>query len=198
MQTKIKGEAREPAMNSEVKTTNLSDATEAPARVSYSVERRSFFGVIIGLITSGIAATLGLAIGRFTIGPALTGSNSEQWVGAGPLAGIPEGKPVKRVVTIAQEVGWGRFNEPGSVWVIRNSDAITVFSAVCPHLGCSINASANGFICPCHQSLWNGAGVKTGGPTPRDMDVLEHRIENGALLVKYQSFKQGVAEKEAV
>jgi len=185
-------------MNSEFKTTNLSDAPEAPARVSSSAERRSFFGVIIGLITSGIAATLGLAIGRFTIGPALTGSNSEQWVAAGPLAGIPEGKPVKRVVTIAQEVGWGRFTESGSVWVVRNSDVITVFSAVCPHLGCSINASANGFICPCHRSSWDGAGVKTGGPTPRDMDLLEHRIENDALLVKYQSFKQGVAEKEAV
>jgi len=185
-------------MNFEVKTTNLSDGSETPARVSSSAERRSFLGVIIGLITSGIAATLGWAIGRFTIGPALTGSNSEQWVGAGPLAGIPEGEPVKRVVTIAQEVGWGRFTESGSVWVIRNSDAVTVFSAVCPHLGCSITASANGFICACHQSSWSGAGLKTGGPTPRDMDVLEHRIESGALLVKYQSFKQGVAEKEAV
>jgi menaquinol-cytochrome c reductase iron-sulfur subunit len=185
-------------MNSEIKTTNLSDAPEAPAKISSSAERRSFLGVIIGLITSGITTMLGLAIGRFTIGPALTSSNSEQWVGAGPLAGIPEGKPVKRVVTIAQEVGWGRFTEPGSVWVIRNSDAITIFSAVCPHLGCAINASANGFVCPCHRSLWNSEGVKTGGPAPRDMDVLEHRIENGALLVKYQSFKQGLAEKETV
>ena len=185
-------------MNSEVKTTNLPDAPEASARVSSTADRRSFFGAIIGLITSGITATLGWAIGRFTIGPALTDSNSEQWVGAGPLADIPESKPVKRVVTIAQEVGWGRFTEPGSVWVVRNNDAITVYSAVCPHLGCSINASANGFICACHRSSWNGAGAKTGGPTSRDMDVLEHRIENGELLVKYQSFKQGVAEKEAV
>jgi quinol---cytochrome c reductase iron-sulfur subunit, bacillus type len=185
-------------MNFEVKTTNLSDDPETTVGVSSPAERRSFLGAIIGLITSGIAATLGLAIGRFAIEPALSGSNSEQWVGAGSLADIPESKPVKRVVTIAQEVGWGRFTEPGSIWVIKNSDEITVYSAVCPHLGCSINASANGFICACHQSSWNGAGAKTGGPTPRDMDVLEHRIENGTLLVKYQSFKQGVAEKEAV
>ncbi len=185
-------------MNFEVKTRGLPDVPESLAGASSSVERRSFLGVIIGLITSGIAATLGLAIGRFTIEPALIGSDSEQWVDAGLLTDIPEGKPVKRVVTIAQEVGWGRFNEPGSVWVIRDGERTTVFSAVCPHLGCSINASANGFICPCHQSSWDGAGAKTGGPTPRNMDLLEHRIENGALLVKYQSFKQGVVEKESV
>jgi menaquinol-cytochrome c reductase iron-sulfur subunit len=187
-------------MNSEVKTTNQSDDPEAPPGVSSSAERRSFLGVIIGLIASGIAAVLGLAIGRFTIEPALAGSNSELWVGAGPLDGIPEGKPVKRVVTITREVGWGLFTEAGSVWIIRNSDAITVFSAVCPHLGCSINtsAAAGGFVCLCHQSSWNGVGVKVGGPTPRDMDTLEHRIENGELLVRYQSFKQGIAEKEAV
>ncbi|MCI0389049.1 MAG: Rieske 2Fe-2S domain-containing protein [Acidobacteria bacterium] len=181
-----------------IKTTGIPGEAEVLAGESSSVERRSFLGVIIGLITSGIAATLGLAIGRFTIEPALTGSNSEQWVDAGALADIPEGRPVKRVVMIAREVGWGRFNEPGSVWVIRDGEATTVFSAVCPHLGCSINASANGFICPCHQSSWDGVGAKTGGPTPRDMDALEHRIENGGLLVKYQSFKQGVAEKEVV
>ncbi|MBO0719528.1 MAG: Rieske 2Fe-2S domain-containing protein [Blastocatellia bacterium] len=185
-------------MNFQDKTTNLTDAPEASTGTTLSARRRSFLGVLIGFITSGIAVPLGLAVGRFTIGPALSDSNAEQWVGAGPLTGIPEGRPVKRIVTISQEVGWGSFTEPGSVWVIRNSEAITVFSAVCPHLGCSINASAKGFICPCHQSSWNSAGVKTGGPTPRDMDVLEHRIENDALLVKYQAFKQGIAQKEKV
>src|SRR5262245_46164108 len=101
-------------MNSEFETTNLSDAPEAPASISSSAERRSFFGVIIGLITSGIAATLGLAIERFTIGPALTASNSEQWVDAGPLAGIPEGKPVKRVVRRSEERRVGK--ECSSRW----------------------------------------------------------------------------------
>ena len=185
-------------MNFETKTSDISDAPEALDGASSMVERRSFLGVVIGGITSGIGAALSLAIGRFTIEPALADSKTEQWVDAGQLADIPEGKPVKRAVTVVQEVGWGQFHEPGSVWVIRNGEAIKVFSAVCPHLGCSINASANGFICPCHQSSWDGAGAKTGGPTPRSMDALEHRIENGALLVKYQSFKQGIAEKETV
>ena len=185
-------------MNFETNSSGISDAPGAMVEASTTVERRSFLGVIIGGITSGIGAALSLAIGRFTVEPALADSKTEQWVDAGQLADIPEGRPVKRAVTIVQEVGWGRFNEPGSVWVIRNGEVIAVFSAVCPHLGCSINASANGFICPCHQSSWNGAGAKTGGPTPRSMDTLEHRIENGSLLVKYQSFKQGIAEKETV
>lgn len=181
-------------MKSETKTSGISAAPDG----TYAEERRSFLGVIIAGIASIIGGALSLAAGRFAIEPTLAAAQTEQWITAGPLAEIPEGKPVRRAVTIVQEAGWGRFHEPGSVWVVRNGEALMVFSAVCPHLGCSINASADGFVCPCHRSSWDGTGVKTGGPAPRNMDTLEHRIENGALLVRYQNFKQGTAEREVV
>jgi Rieske Fe-S protein len=81
---------------------------------------------------------------------------------------------------------------------VKNEQQLTVFSSVCPHLGCTINANANGFGCVCHNSAWNGSGDKLGGPSPRALDVLEHKIEGDVLKVRYQSFKQGVAEKLAV
>lgn len=182
-------------MNFETKTTDISDPADG---ASSSVERRSFLGVLIGAITAGIGAVLGVTIGRYVVEPALADSSTEQWVDAGLLAEIPEGQAVKRNVIIAQNVGWGQENTQGLVWIHRQGETITVYSAVCPHLGCTINHSANGFLCPCHKSSWDGEGKKNGGPTPRNMDVLEHRIEGGALQVKYQNFKIGIAEKEAV
>src|SRR5262249_31835969 len=108
------------------------------------------------------------------------------------------GAPVKRNVVVSQDAGWGRFNSQRLVWVTRQGQEVTIFSATCPHLGCTINQSAGAFVCRCHNSAWNAAGEKTGGPAPRGMDTLEHRLEGDVLKVKYQFFRQGVAQKEEV
>lgn len=170
-------------------TTEMTDEELSP-------DRRRFLGVLIGLISSGISAVLGVTIGRYTIAPALSNNNAGEWTDVGLLEEIPEGKPIKRNVVVSQDSGWGRFNSQRLVWVLRKGEQVTVFSAACPHLGCTINETANGFICPCHGSAWSADGERLGGPTPRSMDALDHRVEDGLLKVKYQHFKQGVAEKE--
>lgn len=109
-----------------------------------------------------------------------------------------KGSPVKRSVTVSQDAGWGRFNSQRLVWVVRNGSDVTVCSATSPHLGCTINKTSSGFICPCHGSAWNAGGQRLGGPTARSMDVLEYRIDGDLLKVKYQYFKEGVAGKEPV
>jgi Rieske Fe-S protein len=83
------------------------------------------------------------------------------------------------------------------VWIVKKGDQVTVFSSVCPHLGCTINEKPNGFGCVCHNSSWRLTGETSGGPAPRGMDSLEHKVEEGILKVKYQTFKQGLAEKIA-
>jgi menaquinol-cytochrome c reductase iron-sulfur subunit len=80
--------------------------------------------------------------------------------------------------------------------VLRKGDQLVVFSSVCPHLGCTINENAGGFGCVCHNSAWNGEGEKLGGPAPRGMDTLEHKVESNVLKIRFQNFKQGVAEKQ--
>lgn len=40
-------------------------------------ERRSFLGLISGVIVAGISAVLGVTIGRFSIGPAFTASSGQ-------------------------------------------------------------------------------------------------------------------------
>src|SRR5438034_9031679 len=73
-------------------------------------------------------------------------------------------------------------------------------SSVCPHLGCSIawHDDKNKFICPCHNGQFTAEGKLLGGPPPRGMDRLESKVEDGKLVVHYQTFKQLVPNKEVI
>ncbi|HEX9003392.1 MAG TPA: Rieske 2Fe-2S domain-containing protein [Blastocatellia bacterium] len=166
-----------------------------------NTERRSFLGVIAGLIGAGISAVLGVTIGRFAVSPAFSTGGADDakgWTDIGPLAEIEEGKLVKKNVIVSQNAGWGQFNSQKAVWVIKKGDKVTIFTAVCPHLGCTVNAKAEEFICACHDSKWDVAGNSLGGPTPRGLDSLEHKIEGDVLKVRYQDFKQGITQKEVL
>ena len=172
------------------------DAENLPAP-----ERRSFLGVAAGLITVSIGGVVAGTIAEYAIKPAFAkeGNGTGDWSDLGPVSSFEEGKLVKKSVTIAQDAGWGKFQAERSVWVVRQGDKIHVFSGVCPHLGCSVNAQEDEtFVCACHGSHWDAEGNRTGGPTPRGLDALEHRVEGGALQVRYQYFKQGVVEKEVL
>jgi len=161
-------------------------------------ERRSFLGILTGLIAAGISAVFGVSIGRFALGPAFSKAGEAAWTEAGALAEIPEGQLVKRSLTVPQVAGWGNFTAERAVWVIRSGEDIKVFSAVCPHLGCTVTASTDKFLCACHNSTWDQAGTTLGGPSPRGLDSLEHRVEGGKLQIRYQDFKQGTPTKEAL
>lgn len=162
------------------------------------IDRRSWLGLLIGLIGTAITATLGITIGRFAIAPAFSKASDAAWIELGPVSAIPENQLVRKNILVSQEAGWGRFNAPRLLWVIRKGESITIFSGVCPHLGCSVNAKEESFGCACHGSKWNQAGEKTTGPSPRNLDTLEQQVENGILKVRYQDFKQGIAAKEVL
>ena len=169
-----------------------------PINTSEKIERRSFLGAIIGLSATAITTFLGITMARFSILPAFLSSKEAGWIDLGKLADIPENKLIKKSITIAQEAGWGQFNASRLLWVIRKGENVSIFSAVCPHLGCTVNAKAENFLCACHGSEWNETGQKVAGPAPRHLDKLEHRIENNLLQVRYQDFKQGISEQESV
>jgi len=166
--------------------------------VAPAPERRSFLGLISGLIVAGISAVLGVTIGRYSFGPAFSASNEQGWTELGPLDEFGEGKLIKKNVTVSQDAGWGKFQSQRSVWVVRKGEDVKVFSGVCPHLGCSVNARNEKFICVCHNSEWNVEGVTQTGPSPRGLDTLEFRVEDDKLKVKYQDFRQGITEKEVL
>ncbi len=162
-------------------------------------QRRSFLGVLSGLIAGGIGTVLTATIGRYALQPALTAAaNDDKWTDIGALTDLEEGKLVKKNIIVAQDAGWGRFESQRSVWVVRKGESVQLFTAVCPHLGCSVNAQAEKFVCACHGSYWDASGKRTAGPSPRDLDALEHRVEGGKVQVRYQNFRQGVEKKEVM
>jgi menaquinol-cytochrome c reductase iron-sulfur subunit len=168
-------------------------------RSALNSTRRSFLGKLTALIGASIAAVVSVAAGRFTFYPAFRREREErQWQLVGPLDEIPEREPTKRSIVVSQDGGWGNFNSQRLVWIIRDGSKVEIFSAACPHLGCTVNAAPSGFICPCHGSAWSQDGRRLGGPTQRGLDILEYRVEGGVLQVKYQYFKPGIAERQAI
>jgi Rieske Fe-S protein len=75
-----------------------------------------------------------------------------------------------------------------------------VYSTICPHLGCAVDYKADQkrFGCPCHDSLFKLDGKVESGPSPRPLDILESRVVDGKVEVRYQRFKTGVPEKKQV
>lgn len=73
----------------------------------------------------------------------------------------------------------------------------TVFSPICPHLGCRYNydASQNKFLCPCHGSTFDGEGAHTGGPAARGLDPLPLRSQSGKAEVTWIRYKPTVPDR---
>jgi menaquinol-cytochrome c reductase iron-sulfur subunit len=161
-------------------------------------ERRSFLGLISGLIVAGISAVLGVTIGRYSISTAFSTSKGQEWTDLGSLDEFAEGKLIKKNVIVSQDAGWGKFQTQRSVWVVKKGENVKIFSGVCPHLGCSVNTRADKFVCACHGSEWDVQGATLAGPTPRGLDTLEFQVEENKLKVRYQDFKQGITTKEVL
>jgi cytochrome b6-f complex iron-sulfur subunit len=61
------------------------------------------------------------------------------------------------------------FNPDRRVFVVREDDGFRVISAVCTHLGCTVQwkPDQRRFDCPCHGSRFKDDGTVIGGPAPR-------------------------------
>lgn len=57
------------------------------------------------------------------------------------------------------------------LFVVREEDALHVVSAICTHLGCTVQwkQEARGFECPCHGSRFHADGSAYAGPAPRPL-----------------------------
>ncbi len=73
---------------------------------------------------------------------------------------------------------------------------VRVLSQVCPHLGCRPNPCVEDFWfhCPCHQSRYDGHGIKAAGlgPADRGMDRMAIEVDrDGVLTVMPNQITQG-------
>ncbi|AKU98944.1 Menaquinone-cytochrome C reductase iron-sulfur subunit [Labilithrix luteola] len=158
----------------------------------------------IGLAVIGgacvFAATAAVPALVFVAAPLAKKGGESRWVRTVRLEQLAEGEP-KRVAVIDDRTdAWTRERgvDLGSVWLVRQGANVLALSAVCPHLGCSVNTAPvikDGFACPCHTSAFDLEGRRTSGPSPRNMDTLATRIDDGVVVVDFQRFRIGVPEK---
>lgn len=62
--------------------------------------------------------------------------------------------------------------------VSHTTQGFTAISLVCPHLGCTVNLTEDGFACPCHGSHFHADGSLLSGPADRQLSLL--RLEETA------------------
>jgi len=159
-------------------------------------------GALKALAVAGGALGCGalvLPTARFLAAPASGAAGTGRWIRTVRLDSLPPGL-AKRVELVADHRdAWTLEKDValGAAWLLRSGAEVRAFSVVCPHLGCAIDRTATGpgFACPCHDSSFDSDGKRLTGPSPRGLDELATRIEDGFVLVNFQRFRQGTPEK---
>jgi menaquinol-cytochrome c reductase iron-sulfur subunit len=159
--------------------------------------RRRLLKLLVGTGSTAFGCALAVPAAVFVTAPLRSAAVGEgRWVKTVRLDSLPEGEPRKVSIVADQRDAWTLTKnvELGAVWLIRHGDGVLALSATCPHLGCSVNvaSSGGGFGCPCHTSTFDASGHRTGGPSPRDMDGLDARVDAGVVLVDYRRFRMSV------
>ena len=154
----------------------------------------------MGVVSAIVSLLLGIPFVVALIAPTYRRSQS-LYAKAADVSSLPKDQPVSLRFQLQGTDAFIRQTVTQEVWVVKHSDSdITVFSPICTHLGCHYEwvASANEFVCPCHDSFFSITGKVLAGPAPRPLDTLPSRIENGVLYVKWERFQAGVPEKIVV
>lgn len=99
----------------------------------------------------------------------------------------PDRPPRKIFIGFSHEINPGESKSialpSGEQMLVSNTGAIDAktgsaylgFSNRCPHLGCRVhyNAQDKQFVCPCHQGVFDSAGVAISGPPAEAGQVLK-------------------------
>lgn len=181
-----------------------------------SMIARTLFGMIVGWITTAVFALLGRhrSQGSLTVRPdrrqfvrnAALGAVGSVLALLGAGTGLllwpnKTGAFGSEITVRAEDVppvdGAPFRHIQGKFYLMHNTDGLLALYTKCPHLGCTVPwvgpaDSPNAFQCPCHGSMYNFDGVRTGGPAPRPMDLMEVRVDEatGNVIVNTGAISQ--------
>ncbi len=69
--------------------------------------------------------------------------------------------------------------------IIHNDEGYWALSLVCPHLGCTVSVTGEGFACPCHGSRYLPDGSLRNGPASRPLSPLRVEVNEEGRLILY-------------
>jgi Rieske Fe-S protein len=187
------------------------------------MDRRKFLVWATNGMGAVFATVLGLPALAYLVDPL---NRQGRATGFRTVARLDDLTPLVPMETVIQETrrdAWNLHPDDivGRVWLVRQGpgDAVTAFTTICPHLGCSVNwvppqagqPSENGqFLCPCHGGRFSQKGERVlhgsgTNPAPRGMDTLEVQVvpdpanpSDKLVQVKYQRFKAMQEKKDEV
>ena len=164
---------------------------------SNHVSRRDFIKVTTGAIGGFIAATIGIPSIAYLISPALREDKAGKPVAVGNLENIPIGTPYPFSFTITKVNGWERTAASYGGFILRRSENptdILVLSSRCTHLSCRVNwnEEAKGFLCPCHDAMFDINGKVLNGPPPEPLTHFEFEVDaEGNVTIIPVEVKEG-------
>jgi cytochrome b6-f complex iron-sulfur subunit len=80
----------------------------------------------------------------------------------------------------------------GPVMLEKADNEVRAFSAICTHLGCTVqwHPEEKKFICPCHQGIYDLKGIVVSGPPPRPLEKLQVTLRDGQVFVLMNAPKE--------
>ncbi|MDQ2665133.1 MAG: Rieske (2Fe-2S) protein [Gemmatimonadota bacterium] len=146
-----------------------------------------------------IAALLAIPVVRYLLYPLTADAAASGLSAAGPLSeATAASSPLSRTLDVKQQDGWRKTQSTPRVYLVKTGTTVQALSAICPHLGCTVPwvASRKEFVCPCHGAVFGPDGAYRSGPARRGMDTLETQVTGGTVMVKYQTFRPDVPNKQ--
>ncbi len=134
---------------------------------------------------AGVATVItGVPLIAYVAAPAMEKAVG-RWFDFGPAKELKPGRMSRLSYEFMIKDGWLVLPQRGFVWAVNTGNSVTVFSSTCTHLACNVswNEGGNVFDCPCHSGKFNSEGYPIAGPPTKPLARLEHKVENGMLMV---------------
>lgn len=157
-------------------------SNEQPSEI-FCRDRRAF--IKTAALSSAAAALAGIPLLTYVIAPTLE-KGANKWIDLGMADSLKPGDTEMLSYEFMVKDGWLVLPQRGFVWArMESSETITVFSSTCTHLACNViwQKEKQIFECPCHSGRFNVEGVPISGPPSKPLKRLDHKIEEGKLLV---------------
>jgi Rieske Fe-S protein len=136
--------------------------------------RRKFVNWILGTSAGGLILSVFYPVSRYIIPPP-AGESSAASVSL-PFA------PDEMVPNTGRAFRFG--NQPG-ILVRTGSGELRAFSAVCPHLQCTVQyrSDISHIWCACHNGHFDLTGRNIEGPPPRPLEAYEVNVRGDEIVV---------------
>lgn len=159
-----------------METDSLNPCAHCPEQTVDMPTRRNFLKLCLGIFALSWGAMTTVPIIQYLIPPDTGETGPEvKSVSLGPVANLPKGQGKNF-----------QFGKKPAIIVHDEAGNLHAFSAICSHLGCTVQYSSekDHIWCACHGGQYNpDTGKNIAGPPPKPLDPLVAEVVKGEIIV---------------